>query len=453
MSRLGRMTALSTRWRAVFAAAGGSVVVQVLSTAVGIVLAPVLLANLGIDGFGVYLAITSIGAVLVFADAGLGNGLVNAVSAARARGDEEAERTQISAAFFMLSAIALSGLVVVEVLVFTTDCVALLGDVPPPLQGPARSALGVYAAVFFLGLPLSLAGKVHLGRQEQSTANVFLMFGVLAAMAVVVSLRTWDASLPLTIALVGGVGPAAAASNTAWLFLHRHRQLRPSVRHFRRQDATRLARSGFLFLIIGMAGAIGYSTDNLIISHVLGPEAVPGYALPYRLFALAPIMLSFVLTPLWPALREALQKGENEWVAVTFLRLVKASLACNLVLCSALVWFGNDILDVWVGPAIQAPTTLLLLLAAWTLLTSLGGPVAVLLNAAGVLRFQVVIAVAMAVLNLLLSLLFTRSLGIVGPALGSLLAQLLCITLPSIVYLRRSGLLNTRPASRVPFAT
>ena len=60
-----------------------------------------------------------------------------------------------------------------------------------------------------------------------------------------------------------------------------------------------------------------------------------------------------------------------------------------------------------------------------------------LLNAANIVKLQVIMATAMCVMNLGLSILLVETIGAAGPALGTAIAQTVCVLIPSIVYIRR----------------
>lgn len=64
---------------------------------------PLTVSYLGAERYGLWMTISLVIAILVFADLGLGNGLLNAVSEANGRDDREAAREYMSSAFFMLS--------------------------------------------------------------------------------------------------------------------------------------------------------------------------------------------------------------------------------------------------------------------------------------------------------------------------------------------------------------
>src|SRR5207244_10513872 len=69
---------------------------------------PLALAYLGTERYGLWMTITSFVALLNFADLGLGNGLINAISEANGKDDREAARRYVSTAFFSLIVIGLS---------------------------------------------------------------------------------------------------------------------------------------------------------------------------------------------------------------------------------------------------------------------------------------------------------------------------------------------------------
>jgi O-antigen/teichoic acid export membrane protein len=103
-----------------------------------------------------------------------------------------------------------------------------------------------------------------------------------------------------------------------------------------------------------------------------------------------------------------------------------------------LVLFGSQITNLWLGEGrVEIPQSLLVSFGLWLMLNAIGGPLAMLLNGANIVRFQAVTAVAMAIVNVGLSVLFTGWIGVAGPVLGSVVAQLTCIVLPSMFYVSR----------------
>ena len=102
-----------------------------------------------------------------------------------------------------------------------------------------------------------------------------------------------------------------------------------------------------------------------------------------------------------------------------------------------MVIFGDWILYNWVGNQVHPTLLLLLALGIWTVMNSFNGPIAMLLNGASIIRFQVITALLMGIVNLVVSILLTLALGVSGVVWGSILGQLLCVIIPSGFYIRR----------------
>ena len=78
---------------------------------------PLTVDFLGVERFGIFVALTSLTSMLVFADLGLGNGLLNVVSDAYGREDRDTATRAVASAFFMLIAVAvIVGIALVVVL-------------------------------------------------------------------------------------------------------------------------------------------------------------------------------------------------------------------------------------------------------------------------------------------------------------------------------------------------
>ena len=68
---------------------------------------PLTLHYLGTERYGMWMTISSIVAMMGFADLGMGLGLMNAISEAHGQEDRLAAERYVSSGFFMLSAVAL----------------------------------------------------------------------------------------------------------------------------------------------------------------------------------------------------------------------------------------------------------------------------------------------------------------------------------------------------------
>jgi O-antigen/teichoic acid export membrane protein len=424
------------RWVRIWQAAFGAAVFRVISIAGTFVTVPLVLDELGDVRFGALVLVTQLATLLVFSDLGLGNGLVSSLAAALADDDRARARALVSSTWFLLVAVMLAAGAVFGAVVAFVDWSGLLG-LHRLDGGEVTRAIVVFTVLFLVGIPASIAQKVHLARQEGWQANAWQTVGAVLTIVATVACVVTSATLPWFVAAAVGGSVVSAVLNCGWLFL-RSPDLRPRL-----QDATRpvvrlILASGSLFLVLGAAGAVAYQTDALVISHLLGPDEVTTYNLALRLFLIPGLAVSFLLAPLWPAFGDAFARDDHAWARQTLRRAVLWGAIVNVPGGLFLVLAGQWLVDLWVGAGeVELPLLLLVSFGTWTALNAISGPMAMFLNGAQVVGFQVKCALAMAVSNIALSIVFTRWLGVSGPVLGSLVAQTACITVPSLFYLAR----------------
>jgi O-antigen/teichoic acid export membrane protein len=250
----------------------------------------------------------------------------------------------------------------------------------------------------------------------------------------VVNLR---GSLVLLVLALAGGPLLATVTNGFRLFMFRRPWLRPAWSEVRRGASGELLRSGFLFLVLQVAMAVSYSSDSVVIAQILGPEAVTQYSVPAKLFGLINTLTAIVTAPLWPAYAEALVKRDNVWIRKTLSKslflLITAAIGMGIVLAV----FGRGIIEMWVGPKVHPSTLLLASLGVWSVITAASVPLAMLLNAANVIKFQVIVAIVASGLNISLSIFMTHRLGVAGVVLGSIVAQTIAVLIPYVLFLRR----------------
>jgi len=89
-----------------------------------------------------------------------------------------------------------------------------------------------------------------------------------------------------------------------------------------------------------------------------------------------------------------------------------------------------------IGPSLVPPTALLIGFVVWAVLYSFGSVASMLLNAANVILFQLVIASIMAVSSIFLKVELGRSFGVSGIIWGTAIAYGVLVVVPTVLYLR-----------------
>lgn len=422
------------RYRRAALTAIASGAARVVSLASLLLTVPITLGYLGSERYGVVVTITALSAMLVFADFGLGNGLMNLVAAARGRDHSEAIRRSVSSAFFMLTGVALV-LAVPAYLLYRYLPWASFMNVGPEHAAEVTAAAAVFLASVLVNLPLGIVHRVQLALQEGFVNSLWNAIGSVATLAGVLLAVELRADLPwMVLALVGG--PVLAnALNWLWLFLVRHRSFRPRWAAASLADGRQLVRIGALFFVLQLSVAFAYQSDVVVATRVIGPQAATDYSVTYRLFMIVPMIVNMVLLPLWPAYSEAIARGDGRWVRNTLRLSVMTALVASGLSSLVLIVFGPTILDLWVGPSVVSSLALLLGMGVWAVLSNVSTAVAMLLNGASVMRLQIATAISMAVASPIASIVLGRTFGVAGIIWGTVIAQLVCTAIPTAIFL------------------
>jgi O-antigen/teichoic acid export membrane protein len=417
---------------------------RVVAIATAFVSIPLTLHYLGAEEFGLWVTVSSLTVILGFADLGLSFGLMNGVAEAYGENDDEAAGKYVSSTFYLLLGLATTLGVTFFVFypfvpwprvfnVTSSDAVAVAGP-----------AVAVLVSISLAGLPLGIVPMTQMAYQEVFKSRIWQAAGNVLSLVTLVIVIALKGDLPwLVLALAGG--PVVASLLNGIVLVRQRSWLVPRLRNVTLAVAKRASRLGSAFFLIQISIVVAFQTDNIVIARILGPDAVTQYAIPMRLFLTIPLLASFVLSPLWPAYREALTRGDERWVRRTFFRSLGFSAALGLFLSAALVVIGPLILRAWVGGGIAPSLSFLLAMAAWTTVNCIYGAFMMYLNGIKAMRFQVITSLTMMSANLALSIVLTHLIGIPGPALGSAISVAVFVLTPAIFYVRASLIRMRQP--------
>ena len=218
------------RYRRIKLTGAASGLSRLVSFLTGIVSVPLLVKYLGTEQYALWATIGSTMAFLGFADMGISNGLLNAISESDGAEDPDKAATYASTGFFLLFAMSCAIGVVFALVyphvpwarVFNVSTQAAIKE-----AGPATAAL---VACFLIYLPLTVAQRVQLGYQQGYLNQYWEAAGNVFALAALVCAIHWDMGLVVVVMALGG-GPAFSGFlNALTLFGVQRRALRPTVR-------------------------------------------------------------------------------------------------------------------------------------------------------------------------------------------------------------------------------
>ena len=397
--------------------------------------------------FGVWMMLSALLGFMAFADMGIGNGVLNQTTKARAAGDTPMLNRTVVSGYGITSAVAVCLYGAWQLWVLSGgEPSVIAGSVSAENQPKVMDALAVFAALFAINIPASLIQRIQLGTQQgywngiNQSASALLM-----VMAVPLSLHL-DAGVPGMVLATLGVQTFVNIANTL-VWLHRNNALRLQtwLESLHMPTAGELLRAGSLFFLLQLAAAFAFQSDSIVISHTLGPSAYGDFAVVQKLFLFISTLLSAAMLGLWPAFGDAMAKNNMVWVKKTLRRSMLLAFCLTLAgtgaLCLAMPW----VLKHWLKGSIQPSWGLMMALSAWTVIDGVANVAAAFLNGANLIRAQLILAVGMAATAFALKWVLTPLLGVAGAVLSTIVAYCV-ISVPGQIYIFKQAFKSQEPA-------
>jgi len=418
-------------WTTVTAAAAKGVALAAMLISV-----PLTLGYLGPERFGLWMTVAAVIAMLGFADFGLGNGILNTVSHASGRNDNETIHKSVSNAIIMLTSVGALILVLFLIVYQHVPWPAVFNVKTEKAAIESGAVVFVLVVCFVVTLPLSATHKIQLGLQQGYWGNLWEAVGSVIGLLGIVVAISLDAGLPWIALSMAGAPLIFRAVNTLVFFGRQKIMLRPRFGHFDFSVIRRLLRTGLLFFVLQLAIIVGFQSDNIIIARILGVEAVAGYDVALKLSTMPAVFIGFMVVAQWPAYGEAMTRGDSAWIRRTFTRTIRLSLLFAVPCAAILLLWGDTLIRIWAGPEVVPSTTLLIGISVWSVLMVLGTVIAALLNGLHVVKFQAINAVLNATANILFSIYLVGKIGVAGAIFGTISAHTIFTLLPCWYYIR-----------------
>jgi O-antigen/teichoic acid export membrane protein len=396
---------------------------------------PLTLRYLGADRFGLWMTISSLSGIFCFADLGMSASLKTLVAEADGRGDIDEARRLISSSYAALSVVALILLLTLGLAYPLFDWGDLYNVHDAETVRESGAATAAVAACFLLNIPVGLINQIQAGYQQGFVNALWQGLGSLLGL-IGVAWSVWANAGLVWLVLAASGGPLIACAANTWAFFRlNHPELSPTWARASWSRMKLVGRTGLLYLILAVAMSLTYFSDNLVLAHARGPEAVAEYSIACRLFGAVSLVCGFLFNPLWPAYTEALARGEVAWVRQTVYGTLGVGMLVSGVLSIVVMLGQAPLVHWWIGSEVQLSLGLVTGMACWTVLSALGGAVAMFLNGAEVVRYQVVSALFLAGSAVAAKVYLSASLGSPGIVWGNVLSYTACVIVPQAVFL------------------
>ncbi|MEU7782049.1 lipopolysaccharide biosynthesis protein [Micromonospora parva] len=429
-----------SRGRALVTGIASSLAGKAVGLVAPLLITPIAFSYLGAERYGMWMAITSLTAMALFADFGLGNGLLTRLSRLYATGDRRVAAREIASAYALLTCLAVALLLVLVLSIQLVAWPAFLNVVDPVVARDARAVVLLCFGAFLINIPLALIQRVQYAHQQVGQSNLWQAAGSLVSAALVVTAVAANAAPVLVIAAAVLAVPLLNLANSICYFGWQQPDLRPRVKDVRASKVRGLLRLGLRFFGLSVLSSIALNIDGFLVGRVLGLHAAANYAVILRMFAVLVLFVTLVNLPLWPANGEALARGDVTWVRRSTRRMVYLSAAVVTLPALCLILGGNDILRLWVrsDDLDHVPVPLFVALAVWSVFLAVAAPLFMVQNSVGLLGAQFLGWAVCLVVAVPLKILLAGRDGLSGVALASALSYGVTVLPAAVVGYRKA---------------
>lgn len=396
-------------------------------------LSPFVVHTLGNTGYGIWILITSVTGYLGLLDLGVTAALVRYVSKFKALQDSRRLNDIICTSLTIFAAIGLLSLIVgITVALFGLSRFHISGD----FLSTARYALIVVSIDVALGFPLGVFAGILFAHQRYDIYNgLRIITTCLNAIAVVTFLSIGYgiialAMITLLINLLRNL--------LIMIFVIRWYNIMPYFQIGDRQTLSLIFNYSWISFICGMAVNLIYYTDSIIIGSFISAGAITYFAIATNLIEYSRRLVSSFTGVLHPVVSDLESRKKGEDIQRLMIIGTRVSLLIAIPLCS--MWFimGDSFISLWMGEEYRelSGNIFKILIFSQLPVMSQFTSYVVLMNT-GYHKANAVIITQEAILNLLISLLLIRPLGLIGVALGTAIPSLLTNTIIMPLYTTR----------------
>lgn len=381
-----------------------------------LVFMPFLIKGFGTADYGLYLLASSIAGYASLLDLGVGTSLVKMTAEAATRDDREALSRTISSA---LAFYVLVGIVIASILSVLAFNAGSIFRVRPSDALLLRNLLLVAGAISLWAWPSAIAGGVLGGFQKYTQTARLALVQTLATIAVTAAVIVLHQG---PLALMIGVAAVGLVANIVSILLARRVLGGVHVSLARADLSGFRSIFGFAWAVfaIQVCTVIVYQqTDRLVLGIFLGATAIALYEAAAKFQGFVAQLTTFTISAAMPMASQLDAQGRRETLRTLFLRGTKYSLALLCPVIVVLIVVARPLLQRWLGAVFATQALAAQLLISHQILTSgvvLGDT---MITGLGQLRRRVPYAVALASLNLAISLALVQRLGILGVVLGT----------------------------------
>lgn len=406
-----------------------------LSMLISYMYVPIILTCLGEVKYGIWTTILNVLSWINYFDIGIGNGLRNKLAEALA-GEKKSEqiRQYVSSAYLLLG--------IIVVCVATLACILCSKINWENVYGvhafDENLTLIMQLSTVFVAINfwLSLCKSILYALQKNGLINAMDVAQQLIMLVCVLLVIKTETESILVIAFLYGISNFIVMLICNLILSIKHKDFFPRIKYFSHKEAKETTSLGILFFIVQISSLILFTTDNLLISHFIGPAEVTSYSIVQKMFSMGTAVFVVLVVPYWSRTSGARAQGDYRLIKKSIERMY-ILLRIGIVAAVVLAIMFRTLANWWLGQKLIYHTGLIPLMAIYSIIYMWNSIYSQIANGLSMMRVIVPVAVTQGIVNIPLSLLFLLyfDMGVVGVLLGTVIATVIAaVIVPVFVH-------------------
>lgn len=376
------------------------VVAKLTQVATRLVMIPVVIAHLGLDGYGIWSIIMTTAAYMRFGSIGIKSAFQKYVAEAVTKDEYETTNQLLSTGCAFMLVLSTVGLFPVAIF---SQQLAKASGVPPQFLVSSSNAISVLALIMVISNVGAVYEAIVSGAHRIDLARKFTTFFCVAEAVVILSLLHFGYGLFAMACVMAGseVGFIACSYFTSKAIAP---QIRVNRSFVTRSAARELVRFAGSYQLRSVLEVLYLAILPITILRTFGAQTAGVYALASRLLSTATTATDAFLLPILTGGTAIYTSGSVEAMRKLIVKSFKVTLALALLPLAFMSVFGTTVIFAWTGqtdPSLRTVIWLVAIAGLWQAFSILGivlyrtsGRV-VLDNVQQLLRLVILLGVAM----------------------------------------------------------
>ncbi|WP_301910858.1 oligosaccharide flippase family protein, partial [Bacteroides congonensis] len=292
---------------------------------------PLFLECLDKTRYGIWVTIMSLVNWIGFFDIGIGQGLRNLLAKSLAEENYIEAKKVVSTAYVAMILI-FAFIMVIFVFIYPFINWYKIFNAPVDMASEINTLILIVVLMMCMNFILGIFKSVLLAYQMPDvTSNMNLAIQSISLLTIFIFYLSGKISSLIGIGSILVIIPVLVyVFYTFKYFRGRFKRVLPSLRFFEKKMVRQILTLGAAFFIIQISNLFLFQSNNIIISNIIGPEAVPEYYIVNKYLSILLFAFTIITTPFWSAVTDAYTKKDIAWIKNVKSKLVR--IYCGFVL-------------------------------------------------------------------------------------------------------------------------